>query len=151
MVSPQTGASTDDLAEVRSLVRQHDMRFVTGREQAVVGGHLRTIGLQLEVSGVYNHVDHPVLPGSEECQPLIAALERVVAEVIPKEHRRSRYEVNVPHAGLGYTSGGQPEITATVGILHGDKINDPVDACEVRCLNEMVSKLRRLGAKEGRH
>jgi hypothetical protein len=79
------------------------------------------------------------------------ALERVIAAVLPRDHRRSHYEVRVPHSSLTYASGGGPEIAASVTILHNKGINDPVDACERRCLSEMVSRLKALGAAEGHH
>lgn len=61
--------------------------------------------------------------------------------------RRSHYEVDVPTAQLDYVA-ERPEITATVTILHNEAINEPVDACEKRCLAEMMSKLKELGARE---
>jgi hypothetical protein len=41
-------------------------------------------------------------------------------------------------------------VVALVQILHVRGISEPIDACEMRCLNEMTSALKRLGACEGR-
>ena len=143
----QPTAPAFDTEGLRSLVREHRIRYQTAAEKAVVEGGLRAIGLRLELSAVHAHPSHPPMPGCPECGPVIAALKRVVDAVVPKDHRPSNYEVSVPPASLRYNSHGEPEIIASVTILHDEGINDPVDACETRCLAEMVSRLKDLGAR----
>lgn len=145
--STSPAAEPDALGE---LVRQHRMRWRASREEAVIGGEIRAIGLKLELSAIHAHLLHAPMPGCSECRPVIAALERVIDAVLPKEHRRSHYEVVIPVAKLEYPSTGQPEITATVTVLHNENVNDPIDECENRCLVEVIAKLRALGASEGR-
>jgi hypothetical protein len=143
-------ATSETEAGLRELVREHQIRWKAGREEAVVDGELRTIGLKLELSAVHAHLVRRPMPGCPECRPVVSALEKVIDAVLPKEHRRSFYEVTLPTAELGYSPSGTAEITATIAILHKGSINDPVDACETRCLREMTEKLKALGAKEGR-
>jgi hypothetical protein len=139
---------TSDL-ELQQLVEKHEIRWQTAREEAVVDGEIRTIGLRLELSALHSHPEHPPVAGCSECKPVVHALERVIDAVLPKEHRRSHYEVSVPPAMLNYTTSGRPEITATITILHNEGINDPVDPCETQCHAEMTAKLKALGAREG--
>ncbi|MGH7271245.1 MAG: hypothetical protein ACREJX_03820 [Polyangiaceae bacterium] len=132
---------------LRDLVREYDIRWQGGREQAVVDGRLRTIGLKLELSAIHPHPAHAPEPGCPECGPVVRALERVADAVLPKDERRSSYEVSVPLARHVIPRRGGPEMTATITILHRDNVNDPVDACEERCLADMTSALEGLGAK----
>lgn len=136
--------------ELRELVRTHEMHWRLTTEKAVVGGEVRPIGLVLALSAAHDHPLHAPLPGCEECKPVIRALERVIDAVLPKDHRRSAYDVDIPTADLEYPRGRRPEITATITILHkGGDINASIDACEERCARDMIAALERLGAREG--
>ncbi len=145
------GPRSENAADVRlrDLVRTHAMHWHLTTERAFVSGELRPIGLTLALSAVHDRPLHPPLPGCDECAPVIHALERVIEAVLPKDHRRSRYDVHVPTAELEYPRGWRPEITATITILHREEINAPVDECERRCAAEVTAKLRDLGAPEG--
>jgi hypothetical protein len=142
---------TFDATDVHELVRRYDIRWHTGPEQAVVAGALRTIGLRLELTALHDHPRHEPTAGCPECRPVQAALERVIEAVLPRDHRRSHYEVSLPPAKLEFTRSGVPEISASITILHNEAVNDPIDACESRCLGEMTSRLKQLGAREGGH
>jgi hypothetical protein len=144
---PRTGeALSSDRVALRDLVREFDIQWETGHERAVVGDQLRTIGLTLELTAAHPHPTQWREPGCPECVQVTAALRRVIEFVLPKEQRASFYEVSVPPARHVVGRSGRPEMTATVTVLHEVKINEPVDACERRCLDEMVANLRSLGA-----
>jgi hypothetical protein len=132
------------------LVKAYDVRWDTAPEQSVIDGELRSIGLRLELTALHARPPREPTAGCLECKPVVDALERIIHAVLPKDHRRSHYEVHVPPDQLQYTASGRPEITATITILHNDGINEPVDACEKRCLAEMCARLAELGAKRGR-
>ena len=137
-------------AELRELVRAHAMHWHLTVEKAVVAGELRPIGLALSLSAVHHRPAQTPLPGCSECAPVVNALERVIDAVLPNDHRRSTYDVDIPTAELEYPRGRRPEITATITILHGsDDINAPIDSCETRCANDIIAKLKALGAHEG--
>jgi hypothetical protein len=110
-------APSASLSELRDLVQQHPMRWHATAESAVVDGELRTIGLELELSAVHAHPGHPPTLGRPECRPVVSALGRVMAAVLPTGHRRSHYEVLVPGSTLTYGQGGRPEIVASITIL----------------------------------
>ena len=137
-------------AELRELVCAHEMHWHLTVEKATVEGELRPIGLALALSAVHDRPAQTPLPGCSECGPVVNALERVIDAVLPKDHRRSTYDVDIPTAEIEYPRGRRPEITATITILHrGDDINAPIDSCETRCANDIIAKLKALGAREG--
>jgi len=138
-----------DMDALRELVAEHAMSWKVTHEEAVVDGELQPIGFKVELSAVHSHPRHEPSPGCAECRPVIVALERVIGAALPHDARRSRYDVFVPPAKLAYDPGLPAEITATITILHNEGINDPIDECERRCLADITSRLRALGAREG--
>ena len=138
---------TTEVAALRELVRTYDIRWEAGYERAVVDGQLRTIGLTLDLTAIHPPSHEAPMPGCPQCKPVANALRRVAEAVLPKEHRRSFYEVSVASGHHVLTRSGSPEMTATITILHEQGINDPVDACEERCRSEMIAKLEDLGAR----
>lgn len=116
-----------------------------------VGHERRQIGFQLELSGTHEHgPEHPE-PGCDECHEIYSALVRIAESVLPKENEDCTYQLEPYDQGLRYSArhGNRPEITLTVRILHRKAFDHPVDASEVRYLNEIQQRLEELGAGPG--
>lgn len=139
-----------EIESLRRLVEKYRLCWSKSPEHAVGGGELRAIGWNLELCATHGETACEPTPGCPACPPVVAALDRVVGFVLPTDPRHSHYEVHNNPARIQYSHAhpGVAEMTAVITILHNEGVNEPIDACEDRCLAEMMSKLRDLGARE---
>ena len=142
--------NTSETEGLRELVGKYLLSWSTTPERAVVDDELRPIGRNLILCATHGKTTHEPMPGCPECAPVVDALDRVAHFILPTEPRSSHYEVHVQPAKIQYSHAhpGVAEMTAVITILHNKGINDPIDACEDRCLADMTAKLRELGAHE---
>ena len=108
----------------------------------------RQIGFTLELTGTHESgVDHPQ-PGCPHCQHVWRALQEIANWILPKEIRDSDYEVSVFDQTIQYTRVRKfrPDVSLRIWIRHRCGFDREVDACEVRCLNEMTQRLVEIGA-----
>jgi hypothetical protein len=144
---------TGDMEDLRRLVDEYGIRWSASPERAVLDGAVQPIGFNVELSATHGHaVDpaHPATPGCPQCGPVLEALHAVAEYALPKEQRDSFYEVHLSRAHV--FSGGDgdpPRMTARLTILHSGDPSRPPDACEARCREEIIAKLKLLGAREG--
>lgn len=111
---------------------------------------MRQIGFTLELTGTHESgVEHPT-PGCQHCQHVWQALREIANWILPKEIRDSDYEVSVFDQTIQYNKlrKFRPEVSLRVGIHHRSGFDREVDACEVRCLNEMTERLKEIGARK---
>lgn len=87
-------------------------------------------------------------PGCSACHRLYEKLRAIALFALPKEVRPSRYEVDPYSATFRYRpeSGWVPEVQLTLRVLHRTGTFDPIDACEIRCSEEIQTRLRALGS-----
>ncbi len=110
----------------------------------------RQIGFTLELTGTHESgVEHPK-PGCPHCQHVWLALWEIANWILPKEIRDSDYDISVYNQGIQYTSVRKfrPDVSLRIGIRHRCGFDREVDACEVRCLNEMTGRLTEIGARK---
>ncbi len=107
------------------------------------------VGFDLMLYGTHKEGEHPT-PGCEKCAQIYRDLRKIANWVIPKEERPSRYEISIYESAIGYNRmrGNRPDVELTIKILHRSRYDQPVDECEITCLNEMKTKLVSLGAQE---
>ena len=112
----------------------------------------RQIGFLLQLSGTHAAgVEHPQ-PGCEHCRRAWSALKDIADWIVPKEIRDSDYDISPYDQSIRYDAMRKfrPEVLLTIWIQHRSGFDREVDACEVRCLNEMTQKLREIGARNGK-
>jgi hypothetical protein len=110
----------------------------------------RQIGFTLELTGTHESgVEHPQ-PGCPHCQHVCHALQEIAGWILPKEIRDSDYEISVYNQGIQYTAVRKfrPDVSLRISIRHRSGFDREVDACEVRCLNEMTERLAQIGARK---
>jgi hypothetical protein len=140
----------ETIATLRSLVEQYGIRWKASTERAVVRNALQPIGFNIELSAVHGPTAHPPCPGCPACKPVVDALRTVARFVLPTQPRDSFYEVHTSQAHeFTKDRAGEPEMTAVLTILHQGDPNRPPDACEGLCRDEIIAKLKALGAREG--
>lgn len=109
----------------------------------------RQIGFLLQLSGTHEAgVEHPE-PGCEHCRKVWRGLKAIADWVLPKEIRDSAHDVSPYDQSIRYDPlrKFRPEVSLTILIHHRSGFDREVDACELRCLNEMTERLKQLGAR----
>lgn len=131
-------------------VNRYQVCWEVWPEYLMVGGKERQVGFELELTGTPEAGTEHVGPGCPACRRVYAALRAVADWILPKEDRPSRYEVGPYEQALRYSAvrALRPDVTLSVKILHRRGFDQPVDQCEVRCLEEMKQRLKQLGACE---
>jgi hypothetical protein len=138
-----------DIEGLRASARRLHAHYDVEPEIVVADGARRKVGFQVRLWGV-----HPkgagVLPGCSRCRELDRELRRIAAFVVPREERPTRLELEPLRPAL-YDSSvvpGADEIALSIRLVHRQGYDQPVDACEDRCLKEILARLRQLGVPE---
>lgn len=132
------------------LVQRFRVCWEVWPECLMVGREKRQVGFALELSGAHEHGVACEGPGCQHCQSVFNALLVLAVYILPRGRRPSTYKIE-PYDQALHSSPAAPHrraITLTVKILHRDGFDSPVDACEVRCLEDMKQRLRELGAPQ---
>lgn len=139
-----------DSPTLANLVNCYQVCWEVWPEYLIVDGKERQVGFELELAGTPEAGANPVGPGSPACQHVYDALRRIADWILPREERPSMYTIGTYEQALRYSSvrGGRPDVTLGVKILHRRGFDQPVDQCEIRCLEEMKQRVKQLGACE---
>lgn len=150
LIRGQTTPFDDEFGKLRELVRQHKVCWEVWPEYHIDReGKKIQIGFELELAGTHHEPKEPPKPGCAECVKVYNDLKRIAQWIIPKEERKSRYEIGIFDSSIHFAAKRKfrREVALTIRILHKGKFDDPTDDCEIRCLNEMEQKLKALGAE----
>lgn len=137
-----------DPNHLRELVTRHKVCWNLWPELLMVGGEKRQVGYELELAGTHKPgVTHPE-PGCEHCQQVFMALREIAEYILPREERPSMYLIGPFDQAIHYwrLHANRPDVVLSVKIVHRYGCERPLDECEDRCLKEMETRLRDLGA-----
>ena len=138
-----------DLAEFAAFAREHHVHFEVQPDVLVRTGERVKIGFEIRVWALHARGAR-ALPGCEKCRDLAGELRRFTEWAVPSEHRPTRIEIEPFHPAL-YESRevtGADEIALSIRLAHREGWDQPIDACEERCLKEIRLRLRSAGARE---
>jgi len=137
---------------LRELVERFEVCWEALADCYYVKKQIRQIGFQLELTGTHEEGVERPSPGCERCRRVWRALKMIADWVIPKEIRDSDYDVYPFEQTIQYNRKRKfrPEVSLSIWIRHRSGFDREVDACEERCLNEMMQKLREIGARKGK-
>ncbi len=135
---------------LKELVQRFKVCWEVLPDYYYVKGQRRQIGFVLELSGTHEPGRGQPQPGCRLCHPVRRALEAIAHAIIPKDRRDSDHEVSPYDQSIHYDPSRKfrPEVTLGISICHRSGFDREVDACEVRCLQEMTQRLKELGARE---
>jgi len=145
-----TGLSEGVPEALRELVERFRVCWEALPDYYYVKKEKRQIGFTLELAGTHEAgVEHP-LPGCPHCHKVRMALQAIADWIMPKERRDSGYDIVPYDQSIQYEAVRKfrPDVSLRIRIQHRSGFDRPVDACEVRCLNEMKQRLKELGARE---
>lgn len=130
------------------LVKRYQVCWEVWPEYLIVDGKEKQIGFELELSGTPELGTEHVGPGCPACRQVYQSLNTIASWILPKDDRPSIYEIGPFQQALRYSSvrAMRPDVTLSVMILHRQRFDQPVDECQVRCLDDMQKKLRVIGA-----
>jgi len=156
-VSPEGGQPDPGYSEgvgqtLRELVERFCICFEVLADNYFVNKELRQIGFTLELTGTHEQgVEHP-LPGCQHCHNVWMALHEIAKRIVPREIRDTDYDILPFDQSIHYDAERKfrPEVSLRIWIRHRSGFDRPVDACEVRCLNEMKGRLKELGVRDTR-
>ena len=140
--------SISEVPRLRELTERYRVCWDVWPELLVRDGKQRQVGFELELSGTHDFDGHHGGPDCPGCRQVFLALHAIVEHILPPEDRPSRYEVGPYEQAVRFSAarGNRPDVTLTVKVLHRQGFDQPVDGCEVRCLDEMKARLRELAA-----
>lgn len=138
----------ESLSYLTDLVRRCQVCWEVWPEYLVADGKEQQVGFELELTGTPEVGTNHIGPGCPACRKVYAALHAIASWILPKEERPSMYEIGQYEQALRYSfvRAMRPDVTLTVKILHRRGFDQPVDQCEIRCLEEMKQRLTQLGA-----
>lgn len=147
-VLPET---PEELRSLRELVTRREVCWDVFQEVVRFQGRNRTVGYELSLSGIHTAGAGEPMPGCRLCKEVFEDLRRVARFIIPREERPSIHEISMYDAAIRRSRERhhRPEVSLSIKILHRHGFENPIDACEQRCLREMENRLRTLGACQG--
>ncbi len=135
---------------LQEFVKHYQVCWEVWPQYLMVGGKELQVGFELELSGTPEIGTNHLGPGCPACRHVYSALHAVAEWIFPKEQRPSMYEIAPYETALRYTKvrGNRPDVILSIKIVHRRGFDQPVDECEMRCLQEMKQHLSELGACE---
>lgn len=150
--------SMDKLEHLRELAERHKVVFEVRPNYA--GKHVQ-IGFDIELYGTHSeavleHREPMPEPGCPRCQEVWNHLDELARAVLPPDDRESDYRVEYFNASLSFDKKrrvhanlDRPDVKLVIEVRHREGYNLPADACETRCVQDMIAALRHLGVQEG--
>lgn len=129
---------------MRTIVRAYDLRYSSSLLRS---GDMDPIGFAVELLAEPPRASHLPTPDCELCPPARAALRDLVHYLLPNGPH-AFFELHFP-ISIVYSNHGGARLSALIEILHPSGVNRPIDDCERACRDEIVDRLRSLGAREG--
>lgn len=146
--SKQASTGNAIVEELKVLVNNHRVCWEVLPEQIPVKEDKPlSVGFNLLLYGTHLVEDHPV-PGCDKCKLIDKDLHQIALWIFPEEKRSSHYEIPSYQSTIGYSRerGNRPDVELKIKIANRFDFNQPIDKCEVPCLNEMKESLSVLGA-----
>ena len=144
--------AADDVAVLKQLVVRHKVCWeVVPIWNVPRGGGQVKIGFEVDLFGTHDHPKEPPLPGCEECHTVFSDLRRIASAVLPPSDRPSRYAIGPYEASIALSPHRhmRKDVVLAIEIVHRDRFDRDIDDCETRCLHDIETALRALGACSG--
>jgi hypothetical protein len=147
--------------DLRDLAERHKVVFEVHPVHAVADGKRVQIGFDVQLYGTHSeavleHREPMPEPGCPRCQEVWNHLQELARAVLPPADRESDYRIDGYSGALSFDrkrrarSGfDRPDVELVIEVRHRESYNRPADACEARCVQDMIAALRHLGVQEG--
>ena len=140
--------------DIERLVRKHRVVYQVFPASEMDGSERVHVGHDIDLLGAHEPHSRGLLPGCERCRTIWEDLHRIIEAVDPPDTGRvSVHDVAAFDRALltrpGRDTSERDEVRLSFTIRHKAEYLAPIDACEDRCLREVVGGLRALGLQEG--
>ena len=134
-------------AELARLVQRFRVCWDVWPEYGLVGSERRQIGFSLELHGTAETPARCPKPGSTCTEQVSAALGQIAGHIVPEDEPLVTCRC-ISNQALHFTRGPRhrPEVILTIQTHHRQRVDDPVDEHQRRCLKHMELRLKALGA-----
>ena len=136
----------DALAE---FIRRHRVHYEVVPDVVAEPDARTTVGFVIRLFAIHDKGAR-ALPGCVKCVDLLDGLRCLAQSLLPPEERSTLTTIE-PFDPILYDSKevpGADEVALALRLSHRDHYEQPVDACEERCLKEMRHRLKALGVRE---
>ena len=135
---------------LQEIVKSHKVVFTVRPNLNYTAGEPRKIGFDLVLYGTHDEPEHTPDPGCNECVEVWSDLHDIARVILPPDDRDSSSTIR-PFDQLLYTSKERQfryDVELTIEVRHKREFLNPLDACESRCVSEMIQSLKKLGVQE---
>ena len=135
---------------LHELVKLHKVVFAVRPDLNYTKGEPRKIGFDLILYGTHAAPEHAPSPGCNECVQVWTDLYEIARAILPPDDRDSSSTIR-PFDQLLYESKERQfryDVELTIEVRHKKEFLNPLDACESRCVSDMMQSLKRLGVQE---
>ena len=140
---------------LQNVILRHEVCYEVWPEWSGCGGRAKRIGYCVSLCGVNDRVDcvrgHHV-PGCLHCGVTYDEIRKIAEWITMEEQPDCRFKIGTFDRAWHIAPRqrwSRNEIVVSINILHGHNVDAPVDASQERCLNELRSRLKKLGVREG--
>lgn len=110
------------------------------------------VGFEVDLLGTHVDPSHPLTAGCDECGRVFEALREIAESALAGIEPDTEYEMPRYYDGSLHASRkqrGREDVALTIELRHRVGFDRPVDAAEVRCLQQIEARLHALGARQG--
>lgn len=143
-----TSFLSDMKLDIEGLVERYQVCWdIYPHEEMWNGDRIQT-GFDLELYGTHEKTMQHPSPGCPHCIQVYDALQAIALNIVPAQRRPSVYQLSAFDQSIRYSHmrHDRPDVLLTITIAHRGARMEPVDDCEVRCLDEIKATLKDIGA-----
>lgn len=144
-------SDTKQSEHLHKLIDRHQVVSEILPAKAVVDGELRAVGFDVLLFGTHGGGMTTMLsPGCHECVHVWKSLEEIALAVLPPTNPTTWHEIVPMENAVRYSSarGERPDIELVIALRHKSNYTEPLDACENKCLEHILTRLQELGVPE---
>lgn len=132
------------------LVKSYNISCQVWPEYLFVDGERRQTGFELELLGSHCSDSHHFDLTCSMCKRVLATLRAIAGSIVPRSDNSVRYEIDAHAQSIVLLPRLQNRsfVTLSIRISHSQGFDQPIDAYQINCLNEIKGHLQRVGVRE---
>ena len=140
-------SATQPSPDTRELVERFHVCWDVWPEYTFINHEKRQIGFELDLSGTHEGGEQHPEPGCDQCLEIYQALVRIAEDVLPPEDEVTTCQFETYDQGIHYSPrhGNRPEVVLRIRIVHRQAFERPVEAAQVRYLENLQQRLQEWG------
>ena len=143
-------ASVEVRPNLTELVSEYNIRCEVWPEYLLVDGECRQVGFELELLGSHSPDSYHLDSRCPMCKRVRATLLAIAGSIVPSSDNSVRYEIDAHSQSIMSAPrlGDCSFLTLSIRILHRQGFDQPIDACEISCLQQIREHLEEIGVRQ---